>query len=169
MLLKQSPSGPNIAFGLVARDRVFNTGAGTTTATAGAGVTPIQADPDGAGAADMVASYLAEANKTYLEDCVAEINAANVAAAGTDTWQGSLQRREVVDGVAGAWAAVAPQQVRETETADATQAMPLTQSTPEEFTPTQNTTVEFRLVVTAVTSDATVLENNASISLKVWR
>lgn len=162
MKLRQSPSGPFVGFLLVALDRATKDNA-TDTFTAGAAAAPVTTT-----GGTLIVSYVAKPNHVYQERCEAIINAANVAAAGTDTFQGALERRTTVGGVAGAWVPVAPQQVRETETANATQAMPLVQSTPDDFTPTEETLVEFRLVVNAVTSNATVLQGNAQLSLEVY-
>lgn len=159
MLIRQSPSGPRIAFGLVAMQMAIKESdpqtivpATPTLVTRTPGVT-------------LTVGYTAQANHRYREDVEAIINASNVAAGGTDTWQGELLRS--IDGGA-TWTNVANAQIRETETADATQAMPLWQNAPEEFAPVVDTDVLFALRLTGATSNVSLLAGNANLKLKVW-
>lgn len=159
MIIRQSPSGPRIAFGLVARDFALKEGDPQTIVPA----TPTIVTTTGA--VELVASYDAKANHTYYEQAIGYLDCSNAAAAGTDTWLGELLRS--VDGGA-TWTNVTAAQTRETETALATQSMVLPQTTPESFTPTEDTTVLFALRLTGATSNVSCLTGNAKIQLEVW-
>lgn len=114
---------------------------------------------------DAVASYVALAGHTYREQANGVINASNAGAAGADSWQGTIERRETpVGGAPGAWVTASPTEERDTNEADEVLPMPL-ESNVASFTPAVDTLVEFRMVVAAAVTDATVGVNGASMQL----